>query len=120
MSPPWAKWTTDAALAGLDRAALVAGGAEGVAEGDACALRGFLEGRARGFGVDGFRGGVADDVELAAAGPPPARAGAVVTAAATGGEDGDEQGEKRDREADLHAAPPGSASVPHRIGSFLS
>ena len=54
-------------LAGDDRAALVAGGAEGVAEADASALGGFLEGRLEGFGVDGFRGGVADHVELAAA-----------------------------------------------------
>ena len=79
-------------LAGDDRAALVAGGAEGVAEADALALRGLFEGRLEGFLVDGFRGGVADHVELAAAGG--ARARAVAAAAATGGDDGDEQRER--------------------------
>ena len=53
-------------LAGDDRAALVAGGAEGVAEADALAFGGLFEGRLEGFLVDGFGGGVADHVELAA------------------------------------------------------
>ena len=56
-------------LAGDDRAALVAGGAEGVAEADAVCRAGvFFEGRLEGFGVDGFGGRVADHVELGARG----------------------------------------------------
>ena len=57
-------------LAGFDRAALVAGGAEGAGEADALALGGGLEAGLEGFLVDGLRGGVGDDVELAAASEP--------------------------------------------------
>ncbi len=88
--------TPDEATEGLpgdDRAALVAGGAEGVAEADAFALGGLFEGRLQGFLVDGFRGGVADDVEAAAA-RAGARGGGAVVAAAARNEDGEQKYEK--------------------------
>src|SRR4029077_15791370 len=106
-------------LAGGDRAALVTGGAERVAEADSLALRGLLEGRLQGFGVDRFRSGIADDTELGASRGASARffrsasGRAAASATAAGDDQGDQQGEQGGDEADRHAAPPGGASVPH-------
>ena len=69
-------------LAGLDRAALVAGGAEGVAEADVRPIRGCLEARLERFLVDGLGSRVADHVELAAGGT----GGRVVVAATATGD----------------------------------
>ena len=128
MSLPVEKWTTDGGLARGDRATLVTGGAERVAEADAFALRGFLEGRLEGFGVDRFRGGVADDTELGASRGASARFFVLppdvlpelllLTATAAGDDHSDQQGEGG-RKAYRHAAPPGGASVPHLGCSFL-
>src|SRR5690242_19611501 len=91
-------------LARLDGTALVARGAEGVAEGHALALRGLVERRLQAVGVDGLRGGVADDVDAAAA---TARA----VARATAGGDSD-----RER----HGGQDGACPAPTRTGASLS
>src|SRR6201999_277917 len=113
-------------LAGRDRATLVAGGAEGVAEADSLALGGLFEGGLKGFGVDRFWGRVTDHTELGASRGASARffaagaraAGATTASAAAGDDKGDQQGEGG-RQAYRHAAPPGGASVPHLGCSFL-
>src|SRR6202000_3285847 len=113
-------------LAGRDRATLVAGGAEGVAEADSLALGGLFEGGLKGFGVDRFRGRVTDHAELGASRGASARffaagaraAGATTASAPAADDKGDQQGEGA-RQAYRHAAPPGGASVPHLGCSFL-
>src|SRR6201999_3277111 len=113
-------------LAGRDRAALVAGGAEGVAEADALALGSFFEGRLQGFGVDRFRGGVTDHAELGASRGAFARsfaggagAAGATAASAAGDDESDQQSDEGCYRACRHAAPPGGASVPHLGCSFL-
>ena len=71
MSPAWAKWTTDAGWPATTARLWSPEAPKELLKLTPAPFGRFFEGRLEGFGVDGFRGGVADHVELAAAAEEP-------------------------------------------------
>ena len=117
MSPPWAKWTSEAGWPASTARRWSPEAPKEPEKSTPSPSGGGLEAGLEGLVVDGLRGGVGDDVDAAAR----ARARAVVAGAASGGKDGEQKYEKGGRESRREASSPGChrRCVSHEKDSFL-